>query len=210
MTHDSSKDLDVIAEWLERLRDGDARAADVIWDEYFSRLVRLAERRMRSLRRRSLGEEDVALSAMKSFLLGAQQGKYPDVKDGVDLWKLLVVMTARKIVAHQRRNNAQKRGGGRLRGESVFFNADDTSRGGMNEVLGSQPSPELATEFAETFEDMLDRLDDQILKTIVVEKLEGFTNREIAQHLDCTERTIERKLERIRVSWSEFSSLTEA
>ena len=32
-------------------------------------------------------------------------------------------------------------------------------------------------------------------------KLEGYTNPEIAEQLECTLRTVERKLERIRAYW---------
>jgi hypothetical protein len=43
-----------------------------------------------------------------------------------------------------------------------------------------------------------------------VRKLEGYTNKEIAQELDdCTERTIERKLGRIRARWARYDDANE-
>lgn len=39
------------------------------------------------------------------------------------------------------------------------------------------------------------------LRQIARRRLEGFTNREIADQLDCTERSVERRLERIRSKW---------
>ena len=201
----SSSDCDVadIALWLERLKAGDDRAAEVIWNEYFGRLVQLTQRKMVSMRRRVANEEDVALSALKSFILGAQQGKYPKLDDKLDLWKLLVVITVRKIVGHQRRDYAQKRGGGQQRGESVFLAAGDGGDAvrGIENVLGDATSPALATEFAETMDGLMDQLGDEVLKLIVSCKLEGYTNREIADQLGCTERTVERKLEKIRENW---------
>jgi DNA-directed RNA polymerase specialized sigma24 family protein len=49
---------------------------------------------------------------------------------------------------------------------------------------------------------LLDALDDDQLRHIALLKLEGYTNQEIAVKLDCVERTVERKLERIRRKWS--------
>ena len=44
-------------------------------------------------------------------------------------------------------------------------------------------------------------LKDPGLRQIALWKLEGYTNPEIAAKLDCTVRTVERKLERIRAYW---------
>ena len=115
-----------------------------------------------------------------------------------------MVITVRKIVSHQRRDFAQKRGGGAVRGESVFMiPGQSNSPRGIEQILGGSPSPELAAEFGETLDGLVDQLEDDRLKTIVASKLEGYTNREIADRLGCTERTVERKLERIRQQWGD-------
>jgi DNA-binding CsgD family transcriptional regulator len=44
-------------------------------------------------------------------------------------------------------------------------------------------------------------LNDPDLRQIAFCKLEGYTNQEIAARLDCTVRTVERKLEGIRAYW---------
>ncbi len=44
-------------------------------------------------------------------------------------------------------------------------------------------------------------LNDPGLRQIAFWKLEGYTNEEIAEKLECTLRTVERKLERIRAYW---------
>jgi hypothetical protein len=44
-------------------------------------------------------------------------------------------------------------------------------------------------------------LNDPGLRQIALWKLEGDTNAEIARKLECTLRTVERKLERIRIYW---------
>jgi DNA-directed RNA polymerase specialized sigma24 family protein len=49
----------------------------------------------------------------------------------------------------------------------------------------------------------LDRLDNEMLRTVALRKLEGYRNSEIAAQLDCATRTVERKLRRIRALWSQ-------
>jgi len=51
---------------------------------------------------------------------------------------------------------------------------------------------------------------DDLCRQIALLKLEGYTNKEIARELDdCTERTIERKLRRIRARWLRFDDVIE-
>ena len=58
---------DQISLWIERLRDGDQRAPEEIWRQYFEKLVRLARRRLGEMPKRAVDEEDVALSALNSL-----------------------------------------------------------------------------------------------------------------------------------------------
>jgi hypothetical protein len=57
---------DSVVDWLDRLRNGDPAAAQPLRERYF---VRLARGRLSGLRRGADDEEDVALSAFKSFCL---------------------------------------------------------------------------------------------------------------------------------------------
>lgn len=194
---------DPIEQWLSGLKQGESLATEAIWKQYFEKLVRLARTKLHGMPGRSFDEEDIALSAMNSFFKGAQAGKFPKLDDHQDLWRLLVTITARKAIKRQRRAFAAKRGGGNVRGESVFIPAGDAAEGpGIGGVLGTEPTPELAAQMAETCQDMLEVLDDEVLQEIAQFKLKGFTNEEIAQRLDCTTRTVERKLERIRRKWT--------
>lgn len=198
---------DEITVWLDRLADGDSQAAEVIWDNYFGKLVGLARRRMRDMPRRAFDEEDAALSAMHSFCQGVEMGKFEKLDDRRDLWKLLVTITIRKIHAQYVSSRRLKRGGGQVRGESVFEYAptgDEPGRAaGIGNILGKEPTPELAVTVVETTQTLLDSLDDDTARRIAVLKLEGYNNREIAEELGCARRTVERKLERIRERWAE-------
>jgi DNA-directed RNA polymerase specialized sigma24 family protein len=194
---------DEVTVWLRGLRAGDVAAIDAVWQAYYDKLTRLLRRRVQQAPLKIADEEDIALSALNSFYDGVQQGRFPKLDDRHDLWKILVTIACRKFNAFRDRQRAQKRGGGNLRGESVFGldPAADQPRG-IEQVLGSEPTPEVAAAVAETIELLLSQLRDPLLRSIATFKMEGYTNEEIAVKLSCTTRTVERKLERIRQEWS--------
>jgi DNA-directed RNA polymerase specialized sigma24 family protein len=68
----------------------------------------------------------------------------------------------------------------------------------------SAPSPAEAAVLNESLERRLASLADSELRQIALWRLEGFTNREISDRLDCTERSVERKLDRIRSKWTSY------
>ena len=197
-----------VTQWINKLSGGDQRAAQVLWETYFSRLVRYARRRLDGLPLRAADEEDVALSAMHSFCRGMERHRFDHVNDRNDLWKLLVTITARKACAQRRRQYAEKRGGGQVRGESVFFdrNHENGSEDGIGAILGEEPTPALACMVAENCQQMLDSLEDETLRKVAIHALEGYTPEESAEKLGCVRRTVERKLERIRNKWSRRES----
>ena len=191
--------------WLGRACEGDEQAVQEIWQQYYDKLVQLARRKLGPMGRRAADEEDVALSAFHSFYRGASEGRFPKLNDRTDLWKLLVTITCRKAIGQIKSATAQKRGGGNVRGESIFQKAGEgeSATGGIGQILGDEPTPELAVMVAETCGDMLEKLDDEMLREIATLKMEGYSNEEIAEKLDCVTRTVERKLARIREIWSE-------
>jgi len=100
-----------VTHWIHQLQEGDSKAVQPIWERYFERLVRLARSKFRSAQPRGADEEDVALSALDSFCRGAEAGRFPQLEDRDNLWRLLVVITARKAVDLIRHEQRQKRGG---------------------------------------------------------------------------------------------------
>lgn len=199
MTDDGS-----ITRRLKQLLDGDEEAAHRIWDEYFERLVRLAKRNLSELPLRDADEEDVALSAMHSFVRGAAGGRFKDLKNRGELWKLLVTITLRKVSKQHKRLGAKKRGAMNVLGEADLLEEGDDSDNvaGLDRFEDKNPPPPLVVEAMETCRELLNRLADDSLRSIARFRLEGFSNAEIAEKLDIVERTVERKLNRIRTKWS--------
>ena len=170
---------------------------------HMNRLLALARRRLGDLPRRAVDEEDVVQSAFNSFFVRIQQGRFPELRDRDNLWPLLVKITGRKALDVRDREQAAKRGAGRVKGESAFLqpNADEAVRG-IEQHVGQEPSPEFACEILERMDHLLALLPDETLQRIACRKLDGFTNADIAHELGRVESTIERKLARIRAIWA--------
>lgn len=179
-----------ITRWIDQLQAGDLAAAQPLWERYFHLLVELAHRKL-GAKPRGADEEDVALSAFDSFCRGLQGGRFPDLGDRDNLWKLLVVLTARKACHLLRDEHRLKRGGGQSAG---------TPRE-LEQLLSPEPSPEFAAELAENCQRLLGLLGDAELRAVALRKMEGYTTEEIAGQLNCAPRTVERKLRLIRGLW---------
>jgi DNA-directed RNA polymerase specialized sigma24 family protein len=182
---------DSVTRWVDRLRTGDAAAASRLWDDYFRHMVELARRRMRGLPCRWADEEDVALSAFKSFCRGAADGRFAGPIDRDSLWPLLFALTARKVVDLVRHENRRKRGGG------------PPAEVDLEGLPDREWGPDFAAQVGEECARLLEGLGDPLLRSVAEWKMEGFTSAEIARRLGCTERTVERKLRVIRRLWRE-------
>jgi DNA-directed RNA polymerase specialized sigma24 family protein len=187
-----------VSQWVDQLRAGDEAAAQRLWECYFQRLVALARTKLRGATRRAADEEDVALSAFDSFCRGAEQGRFPDLSDRNNLWRLLVVITSRKaydLVQHERR---QKHGGG-----AVLDEAGLARPASLDQVVDGEPTPEFAALVAEECRRLMDRLANAELRAVALWKMEGYSIDEIAAKLGCAPRTVDRKLWVIRGLWEQ-------
>jgi DNA-directed RNA polymerase specialized sigma24 family protein len=161
-------------------------ATQKLWERYFDRLVHLARDRLLAGHRDPADAEDTPLSAFGSFCRAATGGRFPRLSDRDDLWAVLVTITVRKASDQVRRERRQKRGGGRVRGEQELGRAD-AGGGGLDEVVGREPTPELATMVTEQYLHLLERLSDETLRRIAAWKLEGYSIEEIATRLGCAD-----------------------
>ena len=184
--------------------DGNEDAAQMLWDRYFQDLLALARTHLRTVPRRVSDEEDVALSALNSFFVAAQNGRFPNLEDRDGLWRLLSRMTQRKAVDQLRRHLALKRGGETVGGESRLHRSS-LPQADMTQFADDRLSPELQVIITEQCSRLMDSLDDPELRQMALAKMEGLTNEEIASQFDCSLRTVERRLHLIRKTWQQES-----
>ena len=191
-----------ITRWFGSLQAGDRDAAQKLWERFSSRLIGLAKVRLRTAPRRMADEEDAVLSAFDSFCRGAEQGRFPQLRDRGELWNLLVTITVRKVHDQVIYDRRQKRGGGDVRGESELRQGIDRVQT-FDQIMSLEPTPELALELAEQCQRLLDLLNDADLRTVAILKMEGYTNQEIAGRLSYARSTVQRKLNLIQARWEQ-------
>jgi RNA polymerase sigma factor (sigma-70 family) len=173
-----------VSYWIDQLKAGNPEAARFVWERYFPRLEELARQRLRGVDRREADEEDLALSALSSFCHAAAAGRFPGLTDRNELWALLVGITRRKACDYWRRASRRK-----------HAELDD------QQLLDREPTPELTAAIADECRRLLQSLGEEKLQQVALLKMAGHTNEEIAAILECTSRTVARKLERIRRIW---------
>lgn len=191
--------MGTVTRWIQQVKRGDDAAATKLWNRYFEDLVRHARWKLRGCRRRLADEEDVASKALEEFFRAARRGRYPNLSGRASLWRLLLRITACRAADLQRQiwRETQK-----LKGESAIHNRRaERGRKVLDEVLGNAPSPEVVAASTEKCRKLLELLGDSSLREIVVAKLEGYKNEEIARRLRCGLSTVERKLKLIRAIW---------
>ncbi len=183
-----------ITRWFKSLCDGDRDAEAVLYEHYFPRLAILARNRFDADRDPVLGADATAQSVFRLLAEGARRGRFDEVADRDDLWRILVVATRRKVIDQTRRRGALRRGG-HLRPQPLSA-----------VVLENAATPESIVSMQEQMQILLSELRDDTLREIALERLAGYTNEEIAGHLYVSVRTIERKLRLIREDWKKIAA----
>jgi RNA polymerase sigma factor (sigma-70 family) len=181
-------------------------AASLIWQRYFRDLLDLARKNLGNRVRRRVDEEDVVLSMFESFCARQARGEF-DLANCDELWRLLVTITLRKASNARRNHHRERRDV--TREEPPARNGDDSSCPGwaLEQMDAGAPSPVEAAVLNEALERRLEILSDTELRDIALWRLEGYTNREIADRIKRTERSVERRVERIRQKWSTYDDV---
>jgi RNA polymerase sigma-70 factor (ECF subfamily) len=188
---------------IEELRSADPRVnaapARLIWERYLGALLALAKDQLARRVRCREDEEDVLQSTFKSFFR-RRDGDF-DLTDRNDPWRLLVTITLRKTRNVANRHEMKQRDV--WREHSAQWGEVDPSRGELLDLIDSEPTADDAAALVEGFQQRIETLTDPSLRQVALLKMKGHTNAEIAELQGCVERTVGRKLERIRDRWTE-------
>jgi DNA-directed RNA polymerase specialized sigma24 family protein len=182
--------------WLGDLRRGGDAASQRLWERYFRRLVGLARKHLRGVPCGMADGEDAALNAFNSFLAGVARGRFPQLHDRDDLWRLLVVLTVRKATGQRRHEGRIKRGG------PAGAAAGRTLDSQLDRLTDAEPDPALAVLLAEECRGRLEGLGDETLRRVAELRMAGYSVVEVAQRLGVTKATVDRKLAVIRRRWT--------
>ena len=184
-----------ITRFIADLKDGDEAAANVIWGRFFYRVRGLASKKLGAARKRIADEDDVALSAINALCTGAREGRFRQLENRDDLWQLLCMITTRKAALHWRKQRSKDE-----MGESIMGTDNDGRRLGFDQVISGAPTEGFMDALTATGRELLEGLDEK-LREVAMLKLQGYTNKEIAERLERSVKSIDRYLATIRQHW---------
>lgn len=172
---------------LEACRRGETEAEEALFRAYSERLIQLIRSRLSRRLSRRFDPEDIVLSAWRSFFLRVRAGEFTTPGADGDLWPLLVTLALRKLSKHTRRHQAA--------GRSIDR---DVPIADSLQLLSRTDEAETAAMISDEIGHLLSRLDatDQ---EVLIQTLQGAHSAAIAADLGCTDRTVRRSLERIRL-----------
>lgn len=191
-----------VTRYVHALRSPDSQlrdeAARVIFERFAPRLKLLVRRHLDNRILRREDEQDILQAMFASFYQGQAEGRSaPGSRH--ELWKLLVRITMCKVVNTAHRHMAERRDVRRERPEH-HHDPDDSRfpQWMLDHVDRAQPTAEEQVLVVDEIRRLIQSLDDDRLRQIVVWKLEGFTNKEISLMMGKTVRSVEMKLQLIR------------
>lgn len=194
---DASTDL------VGRWRAGDQQAADALYQRYVERLSGIVTSQLADRFRSRMDADDVLQSSCRSFFRRVQEGHFEFDEDD-DVWKLLVTITLNKLRNQIRKHSAAKRDAGQESRPSSNQGPDEF----YVQKLTGTPQPVEAFAFTESIETVADKLSPQHA-LMLVQRLEGHSQQEIADSFGTSDRTIRRMLDDVKQLFSRQMSAEE-
>jgi RNA polymerase sigma factor (sigma-70 family) len=173
-----------LAELVERLRQGDAEAAQQLVARYAQRLCRLAEQQLSRRVAARVGSEDVVQSVFRTFCRRCARGEF-QIDSSLDLWRLLMKITLRKAQAKGRHHTRPIR--------DVRVEVAGGSEAWLAEAVTREPDPAEALALVDQVEALLQGL-PPLYGQVLQMRLENYAVAEIAPQLGVSRQTVYRML----------------
>lgn len=181
---------------LRKVRSKDEEAIADLWSKYWTQLVSAAQRQCQ-FKTAMVDPEFIAQSVFQHVCNQFQRGDIDSVPNREHFWAILLNLTKNKAIDHFRRETRKKRGGHLKR---ISMSGGEDQVGGVE--FGNRKNQEErdGSELLEHFKHLLQKEDpSETLVKILLSRLAGEPNTAIAKHLGVSVRTVDRKIERIRL-----------
>lgn len=170
---------------LEGFVSGEPVATAAVLDRFRDRLVALARQKILDPRLRAkFDPEDIVQSAFLTFWRRARDGEF-ELDDWESLWNLLAKITERRCnkywKLYQKTNKRD-------------LNRESSE---VTEVPTTTPDPLRSAIVTDLLDRLLHQLDESSQLTLVL-KLQGCTETEICEAVQCSVRSVRRRVARIR------------
>jgi RNA polymerase sigma-70 factor (ECF subfamily) len=175
-------------DWNDQLRDGDPDAAEVLFDRYALRLVRVAEQHLSRRLAGRLDGEDVVQSVFRTFFRRAEAGEFR-IDTSEQLWRLLVRITVLKARAKARHHTAGLR--------DATAEVGEGASGIVAGVPDGEPGPTEAVALVDQIEALLRGLPHAYARVLEL-RLAGDSVTEVAERLGLSRQGVHRMLGLLR------------
>ncbi len=180
-----------VTQWLDSMMAGDEDAVSSLWSRYYERMRNCARRAVNGHDVGGFDDADIASIAFTQFAEQALKGKFPELINRSQLWKLLSVITSRTAYGKVTREFAAKRGGiNAAKGTDLIDTYADKDR-----------TPRTISAANDELAYLLKSLQSEELQQVAVLSMQGHSTREISHLLGSTQRTVQRMLALIRECW---------
>ncbi len=181
-----SSGSDLLTAW----RAGDEQAAAILFERYVVRLTALVRSRLAKSLARRFDAEDIVMSAWRSFFVRARSGSLT-ADNEISLWHLLATITLRKLSRQVRVHTAAQR--------SVECESAEDPTDAFSPAIADEPAVEHVVMMTDEILLVMDSLSD-LDAQIAVLLLRGRSVAQVMTALNCSDRTVRRTLEHIRLS----------
>lgn len=187
-----------------QFRQGDELAGEKLGEFFWKRVAGLARHKLnqRVVPSQEVGASDVAQDALLAFFRALRANRYEYLSDRDGLWALLAKITSNRVADFKRRQMRRAACVLAVPVDSALSPQEQENQQHLVEMAADgRPTAADEAEYAEAClaacQSVLVRLNER-QNYIVLGKAAGMTNAQLAQKLECTERTVELNLAAIR------------
>lgn len=174
------------------------RAIAELVSRYTPELLGLITARMNDQLQQRVAPEDILQEVLFSFCARQQRGEY-DLTNRDQFLDLVVTISLNKVCSAARREQRHRRD---IRRDQSLDAPGPTDRSLLDLPDRGATPPDVVAEVAEEIERLLASLPPEC-REVALLRVEGYTTEEMAQKIDRTPRTVERRMERVRALWGE-------
>src|SRR5262249_7114528 len=127
------------------------------------------------------------------------------LSDRRGLLRILSVLTKQKLREAYRYEHRQRRDSRRTR-RDADISSPESACSSAQETVASTPPVDLGVGFVDLLTQLLGQLSER-QQAVALRKLDGLSSREIAEELQCSQRTVERQISEIRDRWRRHPDL---
>lgn len=185
-----------ITAWLDRVRHGDSSAVEHLWHYFSPTLLRRLAPRCRQLR--AADEEDIVSIAFYKLTTAMMEDKAEGITNRKEFWRLLKIITKRKLNDSLRYENAKKRGG-----DHKVVSIDRLPDAAEPVPAESNRTHLDDDSLLQMLQQVAERMHRGEFAKIIEYKVQGMTNVEVARKLGISLRTTQYLIQDIKETWIE-------